>query len=336
MDIEDLSYQQHICKPCNVEEIDRLSKVVFIEGHLDKVDDLILAILPLANIIYYKYIRYLDDREYSKEDLISDAILRVYQDITLRWDKYIHVESYFEYFSGILRIGMIDLVHKYHNYYIQDELDPESLTTEDTNIYDDIEMNIVKENIKRQIIHTAESIIKKRPVHTNLLLSILDCKYVSKKGLDSLSSRIRVLGISKKLFNFYCDHITYVYKLAYNYQYAMLGGKNKMISRISDTLDRFEDITYRILANNYYDSIIPEIYAEFGIDIARKFVKTFSGRSVQVPEYRNFCDDLLGGAVVSLAKGDKSNLYQIADDHHIPYRTLARMYDKAIKFDNVK
>lgn len=328
-------YESQLFKPCDPEEIVRLSNIVFVEGHLDRLDDLIVAILPLANIIYYKHIRYLDDREYAKQDLISDAILRLYQDMSLRWDKYIHIDSYYEYFSQVLRNGMIGIVHGYHNFYMMDDIDPEMSSSELSSdiSYDEVEMNILKSSIKKDIVKTAERILKCRAVNTNLLLNILKIKYVEKSDLDSLRSRVRVLGVSNNLFDFYCEHVEYVYKLSFNYQYAILGGRDKMVSRISNTIDRFEDVTYRMLSASYYDSIIPEIYAEFGPDIAKKFVRTFSGRSVQVPEYKDFCDDLLGGVVLVLADGDKSNLYRVSEEHKIPYKLLSRIYNKAIKFD---
>ena len=330
------SYEQSLYKTCNPDEIIRLSNIVFTEGHLEKIDDLIVAILPLANIIYYKYIRCLDDREYAKEDLISDAILRLYQDMTLRWDKYIRVESYYDYFSTILKNGMIGLVHSYHNYYSVDELDVENFNIDEVSTceeYDKVEMKLVKESIKNNVLDTARKILSCRAVNTKLLLNILDIKYVDKSDLDSLRTRVRVLGISTTLFNFYCEHVDYVYKLSYNYQYAKLGGRDKMVQRISNIIDRFEDVTYKMLSTKYYDSIIPEIYAEFGADVAKKFVKTFSGRTVHVPEYRDFCDDLLGGVVLTLADGDRSNLYRVAEEYQIPYKTLSRIYNKASKYD---
>lgn len=337
MNSEDLSYDQYLTKPCDPAEIVRMSKLVFIEGHLEMVDDLLLVLLPLAHLVYYKNIRYLDDREYAKEDLISDAIVNLYQDITLRWDKYIHVESYYTYFSNVLRNSMISLVHSYHNYYSQDELDPESIKSDEdsSDAYDAVDMQMMRDSLEEAIASTSRRILSCRSVNTNLLLSIFDCIYVKKSGLGSLSSRVRVFGISSSLFNFYVDHVGYVYRLAYNYQYALIGGKDKMALRIEDTISRFEDVTYRILSNKYYDTIIPEIYAEFGSDIAKKFVKTFSGRNVQVPRYQDFCDDLLGGVVVALTDGNKDNLYKVADEYKIPYRTIARIYNKAIKFDGV-
>lgn len=329
------SYQDTLNKQCDPEEILRLSKIVFVEGHLDRIDDLIVAILPLANIVYYKYIRHLDDREFAKEDLISDAILRLYQDMNLRWDKYIKIESYYEYYSTILRNGMIGLVHGYHNYYAKEDIDMEGIQCEEEiiNAYDAVDLNIMIESIKENIIATAKRILKCRAVNTNLLLNILKYRYVDKEGLDKLRSRVRVLGISNTLFSFYCEHVDYVYKLAYNYQYAQLGGKQVMVDRISNTISRFEDITYRMLSTNYYDSIIPEIYAEFGADVAKKFVRTFSGRTVCVPDYKEFCDNLLGGVVLSLANGDKTNLYTVADEYHLSYRALSRIYNKATKYD---
>lgn len=329
------SYSYHLCQPCDPEKIISLSKVVFKEGHLDKLDDLLIAILPLAHIVYYKHIKYLDDGEYAKEDLISDAILRLYQDMSLRWDKYIRIESYYEYFSTILRNGMIGLVHEYHNFYLTDEINPEATNYDGTmqDAYEDVEIAMLKESINQEIKNTTERILRCRRVNTNLLLNIFRYKYIDKVELDSLRSRVRVLGVTPTLFNFYCEHVDYVYKLAYNYQYAILGGKTKMINRISDTINRFEDVTYKMLSTTYYDSIIPEIYAEFGADVAKKFVRTFSGRTVQVPEYRDFCDDLLGGLVLSLADGDKSNLYRVAEEYHMSYKTLSRIYNRAQRYE---
>jgi hypothetical protein len=336
--MENLSYTNKLYSTCNPEEIIKLSKIVFREGHLEKIDDLIVAILPLANLIYYRYIKSFDDREYAKEDLISDAILRLYQDMTLRWDKYIYVESYYDYFSTVLRNAMIGLVHGYHNYYSVDELDPENIRIDESSSheeeYNTIELRMVRASMRKHAIETSERILKCRRVNTNLLLNIFKIKYVEKSELDSLRSRVRVLGISTTLFNFYCEHVDYVYKLSYNYQYAMLGGKHKMINRISNIIDRFEDVTYRMLSLNYYDSIIPEIYAEFGAEITKKFVRTFSGRTIQVPDYRNFCDDLLGGVILTLANGDRSNLYQVAEEYQVPYKALARIYNKAIRYDS--
>lgn len=328
-------YNEYLFKPCDPYEITRMSKVVFVEGHLDRLDDLLLTILPLVNLVYYKSIRCLDDREYAKEDLISDAIVSLYHDMSLRWDKYIHIESYYSYYSQILKNTMIELVHKYHNYYSYEEADLESERFDEASQddYEDVEFDILKESINHSIHDTSVRILKCRKVNTNLLLNIFNCTYVEKEGLDNLRSRVRVLGISNNLFTFYCDHVNYVYRLANNYQYAVLGGNQKMMSRISNTIDRFEDITYSMLSMEYYDSIIPEIYAEFGADVAKKFVKTFSGRTVQVPKYRDFCDNLLGGVVMTLSEGDKSNLYRVAEEYNIPYRTLSRIYNKATKYN---
>lgn len=328
-------FNKYLSDPCNPEKIINLSNEVFVEGHLEKLDDLIVAILPLANIVYYKSIKYLDDREYAKEDLISDAVLRLYQDMKLRWDKYIHIDSYYTYFSTILRNGMIGLVHGYHNFYSIVDLDPENVKYDSMmeDAYEDVEVDMLRDSIKKEILKTAKRILNCRKVNTKLLLGILELKYEERTSLSSLRSRVRVLGISTSLFDFYCEHVDYVYKLSFNYHYAMLGERTKMTDRITDIIGRFEDVTYKMLSVNYYDSIIPEIYAEFGPDIARKFVKTFSNRTVHVPDYRDFCDNLLGGVVLALADNNKDNLYEVAEEYGIPYRSLSRIYNKAIKFD---
>lgn len=329
------TYDSYLYRQCDPEEIARLSNIVFIEGHLDRLDDLLLAILPLANIVYYKSIRVYDDREYAKEDLISEAILSLYKDMSLRWDKYLHIESYYTYYSRVLYNIMISLVHSYHNYYTSKDIDLDVFPVEDPDItaYEAVELEMLKESLLHNIEETAIRILSCRSVSTKLLINMYRCKYVEKQGLENLRNRVRVFGISNTLFNFYCDHIDYVHRLAYNYQYAILGGKDKMVSRISETIDRFEDVTYKMLSESYYDSIIPEIYAEFGADVAKKFVKTFSGRTVSIPPYKDFCDTLLGGVVLTLSEGDKSNLYRVAEEYGIPYRTLARIYNKAIEYD---
>lgn len=329
------TYDYYLTKPCNPAEIIELSNIVFKEGHLDRLDDLLTAIIPLANVIYYRNIRYLDDREYAKEDLISDALTNLYKDMSLRWDKYLYMENPYDYFSAILRNGMIGLVHEYHSFYTIEELHPETIepASELDNAFEVVEIEMLKESIEVNIISTAQGLLKCRRVNTNLLLNILKHKYVDKTGLDSLKSRVRVLGVSPKLFDFYCEHVDYVYRLAYNYQYALLGGKQKMITRISDSISRFEDVTYGMLSTEYYDSIIPEIYAEFGADVAKKFVKTFSGRTVQVPMYRDFCDTLLGGVVLALSRGESTNLYDVAHEYNLPYKALLRIYNKAKRYE---
>lgn len=329
-------YERNLFCACDYEKINELSKVVFVEGHLEKLDDLMLVLLPLVNAIYYKCIRSLDDREYAKEDLISDAALSLYQDMYLRWDKYIHIEAYYAYYSRVISNTMIGLVHKYHNFYSIEDVDLELVSLEEPNAttYDLIESRLLRESLQKDILDTAAHIIQCRPVNTNLLLRIFNCIYVEKSGLESLKSRVRVLGISNTLFSFYCEHVRYAYKLSYNYHYANLKGKEKMMKRISETIGRFEDVTYKMIAENYYDTILPEIYAEFGADGAKKFVKTFSNRTIQVPDYKNFCDTLLGGIVLALVDGDRSNLYTVAEEYGIPYKTLSRIYNKASKYES--
>lgn len=332
-------YEQHLYTTCNYDEINRLGYVIFKEGHLDRIDDLIVELLPLANLIYYKHIRYLDDREYAKEDLVSDAILSIYQDMKLRWDKYIHIDAYYSYFSTVLRNCMINLVHGYHNFYMKSDIDPESIHMEsDYSVaeFEYLELKLTQEALQKNILETSTHLLQCRSVNTNLLVKILNTKYVDNADVSNLKTKIRTFGIPGRLFDFYCEHVDYVYKLAYNYHYASLGGKQKMIDRITSTISRFEDVTYGMLSAEYYDTIIPEIYAEFGSDVANKFVKTFSGRTINVPNYRDFCDTLLGGAVLSLSYGNKENLYRLADEYGIPYRSLARIFNKAIKFEEKK
>lgn len=333
--MNDSEYTRRLFSTCDIEKINTLSYKIFKEGQLELIDDLIVDLLPLANIIYYKYVKSLDDYEYAKDDLISDAITILYRDMKYRWDKYIKVDFYSEYYSTSFKNIMLSLVHGYHNYYLTNDVDPEFMNSgiPDENHFENVEYELLKTSVREQMISFAKRVLSCRHVNKNLLLSIFEYKYIEHQDLEALMSRVRVLGLSKNLFNFYVEHVDYVYRLSYNLQYAVLRGNQKMIDRISEKLSRFEDATYRSLVSAYYDTVIPEIYAEFGEEVAAKFVKTFSNRTIHVPAYRDFCDTLLGGAVVTLAQGDKENLYDVASDYNIPYRTLSRIYNKAINND---
>jgi len=316
------------------EEIESLGVKIFKEGNLSLVDDLIVLVIPLLNIVYYNHIVPLDDRHHAKDDLIQDALMEIYRDMKLHWDKYIYVDIYCQYITTIARSKMIDLVHRYHNYYSTTEYDPEILlSTTYVDNYSSIETKILREEMQSSIISIARRILKCRKKHSRILETILESTYLDKsKDVRKLYNRFRVIGISEVQFKLLKDHVDYVYKLSYNYQKSIVLENSKMRLRIEDVISRFESPTYEILSSTYSDSIIPEIYAEFGPEVTRKFVRTFSDKTVKVPDYQDFCDHLLGSTVLSLSKGDKDNLYQLSADYKIPYRALSRIYNKVSKF----
>ena len=312
------------------DKINELSCSIFKEGHLELIDDLIPLILPIINITYYESIQWLDDRYYAKEDLVQDAVLTLYKDMTLRWDKYIHVDDYYHYYKTVCRNVMINLVHYHHSYYSNDEYDPESEVERSTvDSYKSVETKILKEDIENQIYELACRLGKCRVKQKKAILFLLDSMYRNKsKDYAKMKSKLRVVGVNREQFNFLFEHVLYIYRFAYNYQRAIIKGNSKMQLRMEDVINRFESPTYKILAENYMDSIIPELFAELGPDLAMKFVKTFSGKQITVPRYQEFCDDLVGGTVYALAGGDKDNLYRIASENNLSYRALLRIFNR--------
>lgn len=317
------------------EEVNNLANEIFKEGHLDLIDDLILLIMPIFNMTYYKHIRSLDDRFYAKEDLLQDAITECYRDMKLHWDKYILIDNYPKYFERIALNIMVNAVHGYHAHYNNTELNPDinyELTSSKES-FEAVDVRMIRKSIPKEILNLTKRLASYRGKYAKILgLLVTEIYENDGANLEGLKSRFRVVGIYDEVFEMLYNHVLYLHKLSYNYMKSVMKGNYRMKLRIEDIIRRYESPTYEILANNYSDSIIPEIFAEFGPDIAKKFVRTFSGQKVVVPDYQQFCDDLLGGTVYALARGNKDNLYQIASDNKLPYRTLSRMFDKVEKY----
>lgn len=316
-------------------KINTISFDIFKYGNFDKIDELLVLILPLINITYYKHARWLDDRNYAKEDLIQDAILEIYKDIKFRWDKYINIDNYPKYFETVARNVMINLVHAHHNYYKTAEFSPDlnydlNSTQESFGF---AEVRILKEEFDNNLLETTRRLANCRKKHSKILNKLITEIYIN-KNIDALNikSKLRVLGIDRVQFDLLYEHVFYLHRLSYNYHMSIMKGNEKMRIRIEEVIRRYESPTYEVLARNYSDSIIPELFAELGPDLTKKVVRVFSGRTMKVPDYRDFCDDLLGGTIYSLAGGDKSNLYKIASDNNLPYRALSRIYDKVAKY----
>lgn len=327
--IEEL--QRYLESPASWEKVNELGHIVFYEGNLDRVDELFISVLPIVHMTYYKYLLSLDDRGYAKEDLIQDSILEIYRDITLRWDKFIYVEDYFSYFKILCKNVMTTLVHVHHSYYMNCEFDPDvrnKLTDEYK--YAHVEAKLHKEYLQTSIISLVRKLAKNRTGSAKVLDYLITWKLVEKNtDINALKSRVNTSWwLRKSDISSLLDHVDYLYKLSYNYHLASERGDTKMIKRLDQIINRFEDSTYSILSKNYGNGILPEIYAEFGPELTKKFVKLFSGRKIDVPDYTEFCDDLVGNSLLSLVD-NKDDLYEISVNYGISYNKLLRIFNRA-------
>lgn len=327
------SLSSFMTKSPDYDEINRVGDLIFKQGEFELLDEYMMLIAPLINKSYYKYIASLDDSNYAREDLIQDTFLALYKDMKLRWDKYINVRNYYTYISSICTNIMTNLVHEYHSYYQTTEYDPELVLTSylDMN-YERVDYQLAKESIFKNILVLVNKLASFRKSQCVLLKSIIRALYVDRAGLDKVKSRARVVYVNDQMFSFLVDHVKYLYKLAFEYHEALLKENGKVVDDLEIIFGRFSNVTYDILVDRYQYSILPEVYAEFGPELARRFVRSFSGRTVEVPNYQDFCDFLLSGTVMSMINGDKENLYKVAKDYKISYKSLRRIYNKTEKY----
>lgn len=326
-------YRKYLEAPVSWDRVNELGHEVFYEAKFEKTEELFLSILPIVNMSYYKYMPMYDDRGYAREDLLQDAIVEIYRDITLRWDKFIYVEDYYSYFKIICRNVMLSLVQFHHSYYANCEFDPD-IRNElcDDYKYSYVETKLYKDYLETSIIELTRKLAKNRTGSSKVLEYLIDWKLVDKNtDISRLKSRINTAWWLKRSdINFLLDHVDYLYRFAYNYYKAKEKGEFEMVDRLDSIIKRFEDSTYSILSKNYGDTILPEIYAEFGPDLTKKFVRLFSDKQITVPNYTNFCDDMLGESLLSIVD-KKEDLYEVAAECNVSYSTLSRMYDRAIK-----
>jgi len=319
------------------DKINSIGDEIFKLGKFELLDEYMLLVAPLINKSYYKYISTYDDRYYAREDLVQDVYTILYRDMKLRWDKYIRVEDYYKYISVLATNIMMNLVHNYHSYYKNDEYDPEFSKDimKERVITDKIEYRIMMDSVKTSIVDKSMELANNRGRLSSIILRIIDCKYGKNSNttnIDKLKYKFRVVMISNNEFKHCCYLADYYYKLAYNYQKSSLREDGSMLQILENIFSRFGSLTYKILVDKYADSIIPEIFAEFGSEIARKFVKSFSGRTITVPNYDSFKDDLLAGMILTLSKCDKNRLYDIAVEYDLPYKMVKRIYDNSIHY----
>lgn len=331
----DGSIESYLRTPADWGAVNEMGYKIFKLAQFDLLEDFTLLILPIVHSVYCNTMMRHDDRSYARDDLIQTAIMSLHFDMKYRWDKYIHVDNYAEYVKTITRNIMLGHVYDYHNHYSMSEYDPDlnrSGTTDDENIVY-VENKIVVETFYKTVDKMALMLAEYRVPYSKMLKLIIQRVYIDKNDrVDDLRTRFRVIGITKETFAFLLDHSYYIYRLSYNYIRAEIKGNKKMISRLNQVIERMKDPMYEVLSRNYSDTIIPEMFAEFGEDITRRFMRTFSGRKVEVPDSRDFNDDLLGSTVYEIAEGDRDTLKEFCSSLDLPTKDILRIFDKHKKY----
>lgn len=328
------AYQRILETPVDWDNINRLGHEIYHEAKFEKVDELFNAIMPILNIVYFTSITQWDDRGYAREDLLQDAALEIYRDMTLRWDKFIPVEDFYSYFKILTRNVMLGLVQYHHNYYLDSQFDPDI----GNDLCDDLsfkafEASIHKEEILQGILELTQRICGNRSKYSKVLDCLITMKYIEGNGYvddKKFKRKMKSSGLSPKELDLLLDHVTYVHRFSYNYYLAKERGESKMIARLDRIISRFDSSTYAVLSRQYGNTVLPEIYAEFGPALTKKFVKLFGNKTITIPDYQTFMDDLVGGSLLSLCN-DKDDLYRIAAEYDLPYGKLARIYDRRVK-----
>jgi hypothetical protein len=321
--------RDHLTKEADYHRINELGRIVFTQGNHDRMEEFVEEILPLVNMAYHQHLKSLDDRRYSYEDLIQDSIVVLYRDITLRWDKLVNIFDYFSYFKTICRNVMLSVVHGYHNYYSHNELDPDAHVAKASHHdYNEVDTRLTKIQVEDAVIKTMMRLVACRIKHRKAFNYIIKYRYIKKESTETIRNSLRVLGVSRNLMNFMFDHLTYISRLAYNYQRVVLDNNMEEIARFEEIFSRFEEPTYRILAGNYFDTILPEFFAEFGPENTKKFVKLFGGKTINLPDYQQISDDLMGGILINLTGGNKDKLYAVSQSYNLRYSQMTRIMNR--------
>lgn len=322
----------YLATPVDWNKVNELGYHVFYLGELDRLEELFLLVVPIVHMTYYQHLVKLDDRGYAKEDLIQDALLEIYKDMSLRWDKFIDVIDYYSYFKTISKNVMVTLVHQHHSYYSNVEFDPDVRSPNADEVrYSYVEAKCLKQYFTESMLTLTRRLASCHTKYAKALDYLITWKYVEKKtDTNQLKSMMRVFGLTRAKVNFLLDHIQYLHRLSFNYYKAQELGEIELIQRMDAVFSRFDSDTYRVLSKNYGDTIIPEIFAEFGPEITKRFVKIFSDKQVFVPNYTHFCDDLFGVKLLTMVN-DKDELYELSTNYRLDYGTLSRIYDRAVK-----
>lgn len=303
---------------------------IFKYGDFDKIDDLLVLIIPLVNVVYYQSICRYDDNCVAKDDLIQDALSTLLHDMKYKWDKYIHVDDYYDYIRTILRNSMYSRLSQYHSYGVEVEYDVDThgsvgfptdsllQTKEDLSIVEgikDLTWDLVSHRLRR--VRLLQEIyervcIQNLPKHSQL------------QGLN----RYQVHGISSQLLQFYRGRVYYLYQLSSTYYKALLKEDEEVLRSTEDIISRIKSSEYEILAVAFGDTPIPELYAELGKDSLLKLISIVGGTTVKFPTTRDLSDTILGSTVYALADGRVENLESVSEIYHYSYKTLKRIFHK--------
>jgi len=331
-----MSIDDKLSSPVQYERLHEVCVDVFKYGNFDRIDtELLELIMPIVNIVYYQSISQYDDRFYAREDLIQDTLLSIYSDMTLRWDKYIHIDNYYEYIKRIAYKSMINTVHVYHNNHMTCEYDPDSIYAKSTKsgIESYVESKIAVDTLKDDIYKVAIDLLSHRiGKSSRMMREMMYARYslMDEKEVDKVS-RLHSLRFSNKERKFYLSRVDYLYSVAKNYTLLHWGvdeGLTMNSKNIDSIVNRIRTGDYETLSLLYGDTIIPDIYAEFGEDILMRFIKLFGGTTITIPDSRSIGDTILGSTVYTLADGDRENLYTVSETYGLPYRTILRIFDK--------
>lgn len=328
-------YEELLYKEFDYDTFNNLCVRVFKYGEFDKVDDILILAMPLVHIVYYQSIHKYDDLYKHKDDLIQDALLVIYHDMKLTWDKFIHVDNYYEYFKILVRNTMIAKVSTYNNNSHETTgLSDEDYKTSNTKTQFDIaDIKIVAEDLQANITELAHELMTHRRRRSRLMLQIFIDIYSDRVSDEEYESRMRkyyVHGLNTKLASFYKTRVQYFYQLASTYHRDILKGDDESVKNIEAIMSRIRSDEYEILSQVYGDTVLPEIFAELGTEATLKLLRIVGGTTVQFPNTRDLSDTLLGSVVYQLADGDIDNLQNVSDLYNLPYVTLKRIFNKHI------
>jgi len=328
-------YEELLYKEFDYDKFNKLCVAAFKYGEFDKIDEILLLAMPLVHIVYYQSVHKYDDDYKHKDDLIQDALLVIYRDMKLTWDKFIHVDNYYEYFKILVRNTMIAKVSNYNNNtHEATGLSDEDYKTKNTKTQFDIaDIRIVAENLQSNISDLAYELMSHRLKRSKLMSKIFLDIYTDRVSEEEYESRMRkyyVHGLNTKLASFYKTRVQYFYQLSSTYHRDQLKGDEKSVKNIEEVISRIRSDEYETLSQVYGDTALPEIFAELGTEATLKLIHIVGGTTVQFPDSRDVSDTLLGSVVYQLSDGEVDNLQNVSELYNLPYTTIKRIFNKHI------
>lgn len=329
----DGQYDDLLYKEFEYDKFCELCVSAFKYGKFEYIDEILLLAMPIVHIVYYQSIHKYDDDYRHKDDLIQDVLLVLYRDMKLTWDKFIHVDNYYEYFKTLIRNNMIAKVSTYNNNYheVIGMEDEDFKTTNTRTQFDIADIRMVAEDLQDKITELAYELLSHRLKRRSLLMKMFRDIYSDKVSDEEYESRMRkyyVHGLSTKMASFYKTRVQYFYQLAATYHRDQLKGDDKSVKNIEAIISRIKSDEYETLSKVYGDTPIPEMFAEIGVEPMLKLIKLVGGTTVQFPDARDLGDTLLGSFVYQLTDGDANKLQSVSEIYGLPYSTIKRIFNK--------